>query len=406
MAIWIIEPRDPLIVRDARPFGNIAGTRATSLDFPFPSTSTGGARTRAGLIKGIFDKSLIESVKKIGVRGPLLAQLDEHGDIEDWLCAAPVDALLLKSDQEQVDAAGSAGEALGEDRAQLLRLYPLDPSPGLTNIGDAGENLMPVGMPSHITRKPHDGAPRFWRWSVLQDWLLSPVAEKTVSLRELGHGGPLKETRTHVRIRRGTQTAEEGALFQTSGLDFRHVTAAGQDCDLGSGGRLALAIAVEESGRGRDIEEGLAPFGGERRLVMWRRSKIPWPPCPKGLREQLVEDKCCRLLLLTPACFKRGSIPQWLTEPRVGVHPELRALALGRMQVVSGWDFVLNKPKPTRRLVPAGAVLFLKLGGEGDIARWAEEIWMSCVSDEQADRADGFGLAVLGAWDGETLKME
>ena len=45
---WIIEPRDSLIVRDGKPFGaNI--THAVSLDFPFPSTTAGGVRTRAGL---------------------------------------------------------------------------------------------------------------------------------------------------------------------------------------------------------------------------------------------------------------------------------------------------------------------------------------------------------------------
>ena len=38
---WIIEPRDSLIVRDGKPFGaNI--THATSLDFPFPSTTNNG----------------------------------------------------------------------------------------------------------------------------------------------------------------------------------------------------------------------------------------------------------------------------------------------------------------------------------------------------------------------------
>ena len=49
MTIWIIEPHDPLIVRDGRPFGPNPGVQATSLTFPFPSTTTGGVRTRAGL---------------------------------------------------------------------------------------------------------------------------------------------------------------------------------------------------------------------------------------------------------------------------------------------------------------------------------------------------------------------
>ena len=49
MKTWIIEPHDSFIARDGRPFGLIAGVRAASLPFPFPSTTTGGVRTRAGL---------------------------------------------------------------------------------------------------------------------------------------------------------------------------------------------------------------------------------------------------------------------------------------------------------------------------------------------------------------------
>ena len=39
MTIWLVEPRDPLIVREGRPFGPDPGAWATSLPFPFPSTT-------------------------------------------------------------------------------------------------------------------------------------------------------------------------------------------------------------------------------------------------------------------------------------------------------------------------------------------------------------------------------
>ena len=48
MTRWIIEPLDPLIVRDGRPFDPTPGARARSVPFPYPSTTTGGIRTRAG----------------------------------------------------------------------------------------------------------------------------------------------------------------------------------------------------------------------------------------------------------------------------------------------------------------------------------------------------------------------
>jgi len=95
---WIIEPHDPLIVRDGRPFGPDPSARAISLSFPFPSTTTGGARSRAGLNSdGTFDLSQIGRVKQIKVRGPLLVQLSQSGEnIEEWMVPAPADALLLE----------------------------------------------------------------------------------------------------------------------------------------------------------------------------------------------------------------------------------------------------------------------------------------------------------------------
>ena len=105
MTIWIIEPHDPLIVRDGRPFSAVPGAQAVSLSFPFPSTTTGGVRTRAGLnTDGVFvaDTKTIEAVKKIKVRGPLLLQLPTEASKQlDWLLPAPADALILEPDQQR-----------------------------------------------------------------------------------------------------------------------------------------------------------------------------------------------------------------------------------------------------------------------------------------------------------------
>src|SRR3989440_10121049 len=101
MEIWLIEPHDPLIVRDGKPFGPNSGARASTLPFPFPSTTTGGIRSRAGMNNdGIFDTNQISRVKTIKVRGPLLVQLLEDGNsitVNEWLVPAPADALLFET---------------------------------------------------------------------------------------------------------------------------------------------------------------------------------------------------------------------------------------------------------------------------------------------------------------------
>ena len=110
---WVIEPRDSLIVRDGKPFGaNI--THATSLDFPFPSTTTGGARTRIGSDQdGIFkcSKDELKELKEIAIRGSLLTEIDENGEVGEFYFPAPADALLLQTETQKK-----------EKKAQLYRL--------------------------------------------------------------------------------------------------------------------------------------------------------------------------------------------------------------------------------------------------------------------------------------------
>lgn len=383
ISTWIIEPRDPLIVRDGRPFGPIPGARAASLAFPFPSTTTGGVRTRAGLnSNGIFDTTLIATVKAISVRGPLLVELDDEDDIAEWFAPAPIDALLLDAEPPEKEMVKSV---------ICKRLVPLKlPEHACTDLEDG---LALVGMTKSDPRKPYSKAPRFWRWPEFEQWLANPTDEAKKALSQLGHNGPTPENRAHVSIQSLTQTAVEGALFQTRGLEFTRKE---------KRKRLALAVTAEAR-----INPGLAPLGGERRLVSWRASRKTLPDLLSTLRDGIVKDRACRVVLLTPAHFQRGFLPSWLIEPRHGVSPKLNAVATGRPQVISGWDFEKQIPKPTRRLAPAGTVFFLTLDGDWQaIEHWVDTLWMQCVSDDAPDRCDGFGLAVLGVWSGEFQKME
>lgn len=391
MKVWIVEPRDPLIVRDGRPFGPIPGARAVSLAFPFPSTITGAIRTRDGLDEeGRFQKNEIPRIKQINVRGPLLVELKPNtGEVAKWLVPAPADALLL--DLEPADPS----------KVMLKRLVPLEkPEKAMTDLDLIGD-LALVGMPRRDPRKPSSRAPRFWYWDFFERWLKEP-REVEVFLDELGHDGPVREERIHVSIRPETQTADEerGALFQTRGLEFTHVPGGRK---LSGAKRMGLAVATDA----RNLKPGIAPLGGERRLVFWRQSGETLPTLPEEVKEKIAGQRHCRLILLTPAHFKAGWKPSWLLEGWEDVKPNLRAVALRRFETVSGWDFEKREPKPTRRLAPAGTVFFLKLeGNSAAIKRWIDTIWMQCVSDEEQDRRDGFGLTVLGVWDGQIHRME
>lgn len=391
MTLWIIEPRDPLIVRDGRPFGPNPGARARSLDFPYPSTVAGGFRSQAGKDSdGFFDISKRPDVKKVSIRGPLLVELDEQNK-PNWLIPAPADALLLRKD----------------DNAPVFchRLQPLD------NTGTDSDLPIklkwPVGMVSHDSEKPYKKAPNYWYWNKFTKWLTHPPnASEQLNkrkMKKLGHDGPGKEWRIHVAINADTLTGEEGALFATSGLEFwqRTLTDQSASSKLSDVKRLGLAAEVANL-NGMVIHEGPAPLGGERRMMQWYDGQTQLPPLPDSLVDSIAASGCCRLVLLTPACFTAGWLPDWLLQTQYGITPKLEAAVVGKPQTVSGWDFEKRGPKPTRRLVPAGSVYYLRLGNDSAaIEKWVKNIWLQNVSDTDEDRLAGFGLTAVGVWDGQ-----
>lgn len=395
MKTWLIEPRDPLIARDGRPFGLIPGARATSLQFPYPSTTTGTVRTRAGSnAAGVFEADPKEIIK-LAVSGPVLVELDTlTGQIADRLLPAPADALLLEDETS--------------NDARRHRLVPLHLPDDVETDLDARFHI--VGMVAPAPAKPYRKTSRYWRWKEFEQWLIKPpdeddVAGQVVSVADFGHSGPPSETRTHVKIDPHSQTAEESLLFQTRGLEFTKLGTGLRLSDESK--RLALALATTA-----ELTEGIGTLGGERRLAAWRESEKPWlPDSPENLAEQIAKDNACRLVLLTPAIFKHGWRPDednkdWLQAEQYKIKPTLAAALLPRYQVISGWDYEKGGPKPTRRMVPAGAVYFVRLKGErADIEKWAAATWRSCVSDALQDQLDGFGLAALGVWSGQPQPM-
>lgn len=367
----LIEPRDPLIVRDGRPFTSSPGARARSLPFPLPQTLAGAIRTRIGLTQGWCFPEDAAKARQIGIRGPLL--VERQG--EDWqpMAPAPADAVLLS----------------GAKRTCLYRLLPLDPGQGVqTNLP---EGLYPVGIPHPDSKSKPLAMPRFWSWATFERWLDEPPLQREVARETLGHDGPVGEMRTHLKLNPKTQTAEEGYLFQTSGLEF--VRKIG-----GSPRRLALALWVEGA------PNGLFPLGGERRLALWQEQTLTQPEPPPGLLERLKQHRAARVIFLTPGAFAEDYLPRG----RRLRGASIEAVALGRSTVASGWDLERHEAKPSRRLVPSGSVYFVRFPdwSEVQIETWLKEVWMQNLSDEVRDRLDGYGLAVVGSWTGKLEVLE
>ncbi|GCE14564.1 type III-B CRISPR module-associated protein Cmr3 [Tengunoibacter tsumagoiensis] len=389
MPIWIIEPYEPLIFRDGRPFNTQPGTRAHSLSFPFPSTLAGASRSRAGW-EGEHFTSNLTLLKQLRIRGPLLVELSkEKRDISQWLLPAPHDALFFK---EKI-----AGERYYRKRALPINVQTEDAS-------DLQElQLQPAGANTPEGYKAVDSAIRYWPWADLKQWLWKPE-DIEVEQNKRDTVAPQREQRVHISYDGEAHMARESILFETSGLEF---TFSPQSLVIQ---RLALALFVDDTSSFRLSTDGPDTLGAERRLVYWQSSndKLHLSKCPQEITEQIRQDKACRVQLLTPAYFERGSIPTYLTEPGEGVTPQLISIVSQTPQIVSGWDMVLRQPKPGRRLIPAGAVFFLKLHGSSkNIRNWVERTWFRSINDRKTEEEqqfvnDGFGLAMLGTWNADS----
>lgn len=102
-------------------------------------------------------------------------------------------------------------------------------------------------------------------------------------------------------------------------------------------------------------------------------------------------------MLTTPAVFRGGWKPGWLSNELVGTPPggtvvlRLVGLSIQRWRAVSGWSLANlpgrpRGPKPVRRLVPEGGVYFFETvdGKASDLAGH----WLESVSDDEQDRRD------------------
>jgi CRISPR-associated protein Cmr3 len=306
MTIWIIEPRDPLIVRDGRPFGPNPGARATTLPFPMPSTIVGGLRHKAGLNEqGEFDRSptTINRVLELALRGPLLVRLNDDDTIAEWLFPAPADALVLDT------------EPAAPEQIRLQRLAPrtLDGAP----LSNQPDNLALLAPPTRVPNKAKDNPPRFWREEMFTTWLTQPQEDATLEVADVGLGALETDARMHVSVMPATQTAREGFLFQTRGLEFTRRDWKKAKEGMFSADRLALAAVFERKGEPYQLPDfgGLAPLGGERRLMRWFTcTSCGLPKAPQGFFEQIVRERRARVVLLTPAVFTNGYRPplEWL----------------------------------------------------------------------------------------------
>jgi CRISPR-associated protein Cmr3 len=448
-----LEARDPLIVRDARPFG--AGSRMKSLDWPRPSLLAGAVRSLLGKeAGGSFDEKTVSILKEIEVAGPLPLVG------RDLFLPAPGDFVAEKG-------SSPGGEISSLDRlGRSYALRPEIPAEGEgTNLPEGLRPLVLRGLSGESEDFKPARIPSFWRRDRVVAWLLDARGESFRAAgsgrkdprSELGGGDCLSgiphDERVHVCIDPETGTARDGMIYTTTGLDFSASPLSGVSSPAEraasekrtSDGVLPGDADVRMIGRIREGQRSisglslagldrLGTFGGERRFARFRIEEekngiVGWS-CPETIRRVLEgipvsgaatsgeSSPGVRMLLATEGIFKAGWCPGWLhplgekAEQRFeGTPPglpegeivlRLVGASVDRRRPVSGWNYDCTGgrrpgPKATRWSVPAGSVYFFRVvrGKPGSLA----SLWLESACDEEQDRRDGFGLALWGSYE-------
>ena len=371
-ATFMIRARDPIMLRDGRPFSANPGSRAESLDWPLPSTLAGAIRTFLGNMNNFnWQHDGPAKARSIQVQGPLMLV---QNPAEEWqyYCNAPADAVIYR------DTNGSQ---------QIMRLSPLRYS---TSAGcNIPCDLLPLSVRQDA--KPTTDFP-FWQLDDTITWL----ADEDAAPENMQQRLP-KEARIHIKINRETGATEEGKLFTTISLCLPDIKVK-QDQPF----PVSLLCRMRTDEQFELGEKSLITLGGERRAVMLENSATPWPTCPNRLKA-VASGHALKLQLITPALFEEGWKPAWLnrtptTIADTGVEiSRLVSAAIPRRIPVSGWDYEKKKAKPARYACPAGSVFFFETK-DTITPEMLEKLWFSSICDDRQANMDGFGLVVPGIW--------
>ncbi|MGG1617888.1 type III-B CRISPR module-associated protein Cmr3 [Paenibacillus sp. NRS-1781] len=404
-----VKPLDPVMVRDGRPFNATPGIRAHTLSDITPSVLAGTIRTvlaKREQAKTGNSSLGLNHFAKLSVRGPLYKH---QGSL---YFAMPQDVEIYEE----------------QNGASVQNIKPVD----LTNGSQGEQGFFGTGQEGRLvdvlwpplgagTQKKMKNAPAYisreWmeRWLTdslsKEDWMQSLAKwrkeQKNNPLPVAGETSPFmaafsREERTHTAIDPKTHTARDQQLFSTESLVFP--------------AELTLEAEMEWKEEAVSLEDTVSEIhsmGGKRRLAYFSEVEADssWD-CPQAIQESMQGAPYIRMILATPAYFRKGWLPGWLDENlrtkhpwKCGVELQLRWACVPRWQPISGWSYskdALYKEKAVRRMVPAGSVYFFEVI-EGNPSDLAKEMWLQSVSDtnrrkEAFDKEDGYGLALWGNW--------
>lgn len=389
--VWL-KPLDTLFFRDGRPF---QATSRVESGLPYPQTIAGALRTALLAATGFQFRNFAKQRRVHANPANVHKILEDCGARRDHIQARFRGPWLALTDG--------------------IEVQPLLPVPQ-TLVADSSNNDLPpqrwrTSLPYDPTQTPlpgwsplHSGLWPLWRRDILTEAerpggfltlrgirrFLDSIANgnETVDGLETEFFSPSQvhghDSRIGIAIDAEKLTAADGMLYGINLLSLPHQIECrpGINNDPYAGWKIGLYAEVIGPADVREcLHERPLPLGGEgRHAVMTLVDQLPsWSATRTATKTVNY--------LATPGIFCRAEKSTWLPNALSNQGIQLRGAASDKAVAVSGWDIARGGPKPTRFVVPAGAVYFVE--GQPDFKHGS-----LCSDDE--DVAQGWGFALQG----------
>lgn len=392
---YFVCPTDTLFVRGNQAFGD-GGEHGTGLMPPPPSVFAGAMRSAM-----------------LGLDADVLAQFVSQGRVNDLRLAASLGTptqpgafrlswlSLAGLTNAKVDALlPLPADLLWSGPAQgLATLHPRDLPPDVRSSG---------GLPMRAVLATSKQVKAVGGCYLRLAGLRSHLAGQQPNVDDLvpTHRVHLKDPRLGIGLNTDSRTAADHEIYTTEGHAFNPPGATdehGRDVPARYD-RTGFLVGIAGA-------DGLLPdyghlrLGGDGRSADYRRIDFR-PPSADG--SLIAKHGRFRLILQTPGLFG-GWLPPGCQRSEAGGHrlqgkgfsARLACAAVGRREVVSGWDLHQWAPKPAEAAAPAGSVYWFD-EFTGDIGKLADWVAGGLRGDTGATpstrHAEGFNQALLGLW--------
>ncbi|MBM3711861.1 MAG: type III-B CRISPR module-associated protein Cmr3 [Actinobacteria bacterium] len=391
-----IQPNDVLFFRDGRPF-DAGGDFTASLAFPpSPTTFYGAIRT---LLLSRNETNFSNLINKSNWEAELGNITDKNKSYEESFGSLTINdfGIIRKLD------------------GLLQRIYPV-PSDILRIKDDEDCVIVKPELSEDIVDKIHFN-------KAISDFILPPLEKNENNLESIDNyflteqglsayllnldinlkpsnvqfinRSEFYESEKRVGIRRDNKSlsSEEGFIYSLEFARLKNINNYLENIE--SGFYLELESELLNS-----IDNSISiKLGGENKSAYLRKlnKDIIKPPTPQIVNKQF------KLILLTPAIFDRGWIPDFIRENHEfefdGIKIKLITALMGRYQGIGGWDLIRQTSKPLRRAVPPGSVFYFQILSDSiDSDILINKFQMKSIQDQEYLAKQGLGLTIIGAW--------